>query len=544
MSAEPLTAIVLDLGDVMFSWSPETKTKISGKTLHQILSDLTWLDYECGRISADECHTRIGQAFSLDPADIAEAFRQARDSLTPNHELLSLVSDLKAQSGGTLRVFAMSNISAPDYEFLRVTKHINWDIFDKVFTSAAAGERKPNLAFYTHVISESGLDPSRAVFIDDKVENVLSARSLGFRGIVFEDSIAVMRQLRNLCGSPSKRAWEFLRANAGRLHSVTNSGVELKEHFAQLLILEATHDASLISIPEPPSHTWNFFRGRKGVLTKTDFPDDLDTTSLGLTIMGASEDVKHSILDQMLQYRNPDGIVQTYFDHTRPRLDACVCVNVLNLFYTNGRGAELQRTLDWVYHVLVHRAYLDGTRYYTTAECFLFFIGRLLSASTDADLHAKLEPVFRERVRERIGADGDALALAMRIIAGATVGIENAVDTRKLLSMQLADGGWEEGWVYKLVAAKTLIGCRGLTTALALQAITLPAPSSQAPVPLEAVEISKAPAHPHTVSISKSASISLPLRVSTVTPAVIMTIPTVIGMYVMARLAANYVLVR
>lgn len=50
--------------------------------------------------------------------------------------------------------------------------------------------------------------------------------------------------------------------------------------------------------------------GRKGVLTKTDFPDDLDTTSLGLTIMGASEDVKHSILDQMLQYRNPDGIVQ------------------------------------------------------------------------------------------------------------------------------------------------------------------------------------------------------------------------------------------
>jgi hypothetical protein len=121
--------------------------------------------------------------------------------------------------------------------------------------------------------------------------------------------------------------------------------------------------------------------------------------------------------------------------------------------------------------VLEHRAYLKGTRYYVTAECFLFFASRLLRTAADASLHARLAPLLRERVLERAGVPGDALALSMRVLAGAVVGVRMERDLAALLPMQCEDGGWDLSWVYKLGSLDVKIGNRGLTTALALNAI-------------------------------------------------------------------------
>ncbi|KAH9041147.1 hypothetical protein EDB84DRAFT_1675018, partial [Lactarius hengduanensis] len=73
--------------------------------------------------------------------------------------------------------------------------------------------------------------------------------------------------------------------------------------------------------------------------------------------------------------------------------------------------------------VLKHRAYLEGMRYYETTECFLLFASQLLRASTDPRLHKQFPPLLRERILERAGAAGDALALSMRVLAGVAVGV-------------------------------------------------------------------------------------------------------------------------
>lgn len=124
-----------------------------------------------------------------------------------------------------------------------------------------------------------------------------------------------------------------------------------------------------------------------------------------------------------------------------------------------------------MHEVLLNRAYLDGTRYYETAECFLYFLSRLLSSSGDPELHALLKPVLKERVQERIGADGDSLALAMRILVCDFVGVKDEVDLRTLLTLQCEDGGWEVGWMYKYGSSGISIGNRGLATALAINAV-------------------------------------------------------------------------
>ncbi|KAJ7497338.1 HAD-like domain-containing protein [Mycena latifolia] len=480
--------VIFDIGDVLFSWSSDTKTSISSRTLRQILTCPTWFDYERGKISEDVCYDRVGSEFSLPSEEIRQAFIEARASLRSNDELIGLVRELKEHSHGMLRVFAMSNISLPDYKVLR-TKAADWGIFDRIFTSGEAGERKPHLGFYRHLLNETGINPQRAIFVDDKLENVLSARSLGLHGIIFPKggTDKVKRALRNLIGDPVLRGRDYLQRNARLLQSVTDNGIILQENFAQLLILELTGDKDLVDIVPHP-RVWNFFHEGKGTLTTEAFPFDLDTTSIGLTVMQRDKEVVTSVMDEMLQYMDSDGIVlvmttscllyppsypalQTYFDHQRPRFDPVVCVNVLNLFYKYNREAQLQSTLQWICEVLRNRAYLEGTRYYETAECFLYFLSRLLLSCSDGDLHTALAPLLKERLQERIGVEGDALQLAMRIVACASVDLRDEVDLRTLLTMQCEDGGWEIGWIYKYGSSGIKIGNRGLTTAISIKAL-------------------------------------------------------------------------
>ena len=135
----------------------------------------------------------------------------------------------------------------------------------------------------------------------------------------------------------------------------------------------------------------------------------------------------------------------------------------------HSRGKELDATLDWVYSVLKTRAYTEGTLYYFGGDTFLFFLSRLLSVSPE--VFERFGVLYRERVFERSGAEGDAQQLAMRIIAGAVTGMRMIVDYERLMSMQEEDGSFPMGWAYKYGSTGMLVGNKGWTTALAVQAI-------------------------------------------------------------------------
>jgi hypothetical protein len=77
-------------------------------------------------------------------------------------------------------------------------------------------------------------------FVDDNIENVLSARSLGIHGIIFDDAKRVRQALRYAVGDPMSRGSAFLEERAGKLESESNLGHSIPENFTQLLILEAT----------------------------------------------------------------------------------------------------------------------------------------------------------------------------------------------------------------------------------------------------------------------------------------------------------------
>ena len=78
---------------------------------------------------------------------------------------------------------------------------------------------------------------------------------------------------------------------------------------------------------------------------------------------------------------------------------------------------------------------------------------------------------MKSRVQERLGQPGDALDLAMRVLACDSLDVSCNEDRNKLLDSQRDDGGWEEGHLYRYGSTGVGIGNRGVTTALALKAI-------------------------------------------------------------------------
>jgi putative hydrolase of the HAD superfamily len=58
-------------------------------------------------------------------------------------------------------------------------------LFDVIVDSSAVGMRKPNPAIYLHTLELlGGVEPHRAVFLDDAESNVVAARAVGLHGIV------------------------------------------------------------------------------------------------------------------------------------------------------------------------------------------------------------------------------------------------------------------------------------------------------------------------------------------------------------------------
>ena len=184
---------------------------------------------------------------------------------------------------------------------------------------------------------------------------------------------------------------------------------------------------------------------------------------------------------------------QTYFDHTRPRLCPGVQINLLALFAEHNRLHELQPSISWIHGILLHRAYLDGLRYYKSPDVFCFFLARALRRSPplpdSPTLYKQLLPLLITRLAERHGLAGDALSLAMRVVACNWSGIPNEVDRERLEALQMEDGGWAAGAACCYGSSGLDVGNRGLTTALAVQALERMDMRAEAPTPAPEVPV-------------------------------------------------------
>ena len=84
------------------------------------------------------------------------------------------------------------------------------------------------------MIEETGIDPTRTIFVDDKLENVITAQSFGMHGIIFDDQENVIRQLKNICSDPTSRGSKFLASRKKNLSSVSSNNIEFEDETKRL----------------------------------------------------------------------------------------------------------------------------------------------------------------------------------------------------------------------------------------------------------------------------------------------------------------------
>ncbi|GAB4085495.1 HAD family phosphatase [Myceligenerans cantabricum] len=199
--------VVLDFGNVLVGWDPYAAytdhTDAAGRTwevadVDAFFDEIGFAERnheaDAGRPFADIV-AQLEQTHPHRAADLAVYVDRYADTLTgpvPGSE--ALVKDL-ARLG--LRLYGLTNWSAETFRHAEPAAPAIGLLHD-VVVSGRVGLAKPDVRIYRLLAQRFDVDPARAVFVDDKQENVDAARRCGFHAIRFTDVAALRGRLRAL----------------------------------------------------------------------------------------------------------------------------------------------------------------------------------------------------------------------------------------------------------------------------------------------------------------------------------------------------------
>ena len=140
-----------------------------------------------GEIDPLEFHRRLSRRVGA-VLEVDRFFEAWTSVIVPNEEIVGLVAEL----GGRCRLIVASNTDL--LHFARsVDTQPALNRFDEAILSYELGHCKPDTAFFRLGLERLSLGFEECIFIDDTLENVAAARSLGIAAIQFQNT----RQLRS-----------------------------------------------------------------------------------------------------------------------------------------------------------------------------------------------------------------------------------------------------------------------------------------------------------------------------------------------------------
>jgi 2-haloacid dehalogenase len=184
-----INTLVFDLGGVLIDWNPDylyTKLIPDEQERKWFLSTVCTPDWneeqDAGRSLAEATEHLVAK-YPDHEASIRAYYDRWTEMLGgPIHETVEIFRELKSR--GQLKLYALTNWSAETFPVaLEMYEFLHW--FDGRLVSGAERMRKPSPEIYRLLIDRFGIDPKKAIYVDDNVRNVLPARELGFIGIHF-----------------------------------------------------------------------------------------------------------------------------------------------------------------------------------------------------------------------------------------------------------------------------------------------------------------------------------------------------------------------
>ena len=179
-----INAIIFDLGDVYINLEiQKSQDAFRHLGLKNYTDDLqqTNRQYEIGSISETEFLSAFAKHIpDATIVDIKNAWNLIIGSF-PKYRL-----DFLKTLSKKYRLFLLSNTDETHINNFKLKFGASFyadfeNCFEKIYYSFEIGMRKPNIEIFTHVLLEKNLVANQTLFVDDKLENIESAKTIGIQ---------------------------------------------------------------------------------------------------------------------------------------------------------------------------------------------------------------------------------------------------------------------------------------------------------------------------------------------------------------------------
>ena len=196
-----IKAIIFDLGGVIlnidYNKTSKAFTNLGVKNFDEMYSQKNanplFHDLEEGKINEEEFYNAFRRSTQLKLTD--QQIKTAWNAILLRYreEALQTLATIKNK----YRLYLLSNTNSIHHkEFNKIFEDqigsgsLN-DYFDKAYYSHEIKLRKPGKDAYQYVLKENNLFPSETLFIDDSIQNIEAAKSLGLQTIFLKEGMKI-----------------------------------------------------------------------------------------------------------------------------------------------------------------------------------------------------------------------------------------------------------------------------------------------------------------------------------------------------------------
>ncbi|MFD2574252.1 HAD family hydrolase [Spirosoma soli] len=197
----PIDTIVFDFGGVLIDWNPRYLYR-------KLIADEQQMEWFLSNVCTDEWNVQQdkGRSFAEATSVLQNQFPDHKDLIAMfygrweemlNGEISESVAILRELKDKHYKLYGLTNwstesfpIAKERYEFL--------NLFDGILVSGEEKLIKPDPAIFHLLLKRYNLTPETCVFIDDNLNNVKAASSLGFTAIHFQSGALLRDKLVEL----------------------------------------------------------------------------------------------------------------------------------------------------------------------------------------------------------------------------------------------------------------------------------------------------------------------------------------------------------
>lgn len=191
--------IVFDLGMVLINFNPKEFLEINNyekkdEIMEYIFGHEDWLKLDRGTLTEKELAEKLDKSGSFIYDEVMDIMKVRKDIMVPFDFNKAIPKELKEKG---YNLYILSNFPKVPFEEIRERDEF-FKYFDGAIVSAYVKHLKPEKAIYESLLVDYSLNPEETIFIDDKLDNIISAEKLGISGVHLKTPESLKEKLKEL----------------------------------------------------------------------------------------------------------------------------------------------------------------------------------------------------------------------------------------------------------------------------------------------------------------------------------------------------------